>query len=108
MHPGRQLKDDAATASQQGVSPFGRVSCRRAADNELLFCSWTKFAWARDKQYLVAEKPGSSVTFEVEVGPGGQVLADWLHSRFYDLGDVVVCALLLSFSLALSTSRTPN
>ncbi|GAA6001355.1 hypothetical protein JCM10207_006622 [Rhodosporidiobolus poonsookiae] len=51
---------------------------------------WTQFAWARDKQYLVADKPGSSVTFRVEVGKGGTVLADWLQSRFYDLGDVSV------------------
>ncbi|GAA5945986.1 hypothetical protein JCM3775_003608 [Rhodotorula graminis] len=51
---------------------------------------WTKLAWARDKQYLVADTPGASVTFRVEVGAGGAVMADWLHSRFYDLGDVSV------------------
>ncbi|GAA5854285.1 hypothetical protein JCM9279_005109 [Rhodotorula babjevae] len=51
---------------------------------------WTKLAWARDKQYLVADEPGASVTFRVEVGAGGTVMADWLHSRFYDLGDVSV------------------
>ncbi|GAA5820689.1 hypothetical protein JCM3770_001453 [Rhodotorula araucariae] len=51
---------------------------------------WTKLAWARDKQYLVADEPGASVTFRVEVGKGGTVMADWLHSRFYDLGDVSV------------------
>ncbi|GAA5894406.1 SGNH/GDSL hydrolase family protein [Sporobolomyces salmoneus] len=51
---------------------------------------WEKFGWARDKQYLVASKPGSSVTFEIEVGKGGTILADWLRSRFYDLGDVSV------------------
>ncbi|BGP40191.1 hypothetical protein JCM10449v2_004149 [Rhodotorula kratochvilovae] len=51
---------------------------------------WTKLAWARDKQYLVADKPGASVTFRVEVGKGGTVMADWLHSRFYDLGDITV------------------
>jgi hypothetical protein len=56
------------------------------------FLSWTKFAWARDKQYLVASKPGSTVTFNVVVGAGGTVLVDWLHSRFYDLGNVLVCA----------------
>ncbi|BGO99781.1 hypothetical protein NBRC10513v2_004008 [Rhodotorula toruloides] len=51
---------------------------------------WSKLAWARDKQYLAASKPGSSVTFRVNVGSGGTILADWLHSRFYDLGDVLV------------------
>ncbi|GAA5820117.1 hypothetical protein JCM11251_005487 [Rhodosporidiobolus azoricus] len=51
---------------------------------------WTKLAWARDKQYLTADKPGASVTFRIEVGNGGTILADWLHSRFYDLGDVTV------------------
>ncbi|BGP24792.1 hypothetical protein JCM10295v2_003711 [Rhodotorula toruloides] len=51
---------------------------------------WSKLAWARDKQYLAASKPGSSVTFRVRVGSGGTILADWLHSRFYDLGDVLV------------------
>ncbi|GAA6042096.1 hypothetical protein JCM8097_003107 [Rhodosporidiobolus ruineniae] len=51
---------------------------------------WTKFAWARDKQYLVAETPGSSVTYRVDVGRGGSIYLDWLHSRFYDLGDVSV------------------
>ncbi|GAA5939997.1 hypothetical protein JCM10213_004904 [Rhodosporidiobolus nylandii] len=51
---------------------------------------WSKLAWARDKQYLVADKPGSSVTYAIEVGKGGAVYADWLHSRFYDLGDVSV------------------
>ena len=64
---------------------------------------WTKLAWARDKQYLVADEPGASVTFRVEVGAGGTVMADWLHSRFYDLGDVSVCA---SSSLSLSLSLT--
>ncbi|KAK4698466.1 hypothetical protein P7C70_g7810, partial [Phenoliferia sp. Uapishka_3] len=51
---------------------------------------WSKFSWARDKQYLVADQPGSSVTFDVVVGTGGEVLADWLRSRFYDLGNVLV------------------
>ncbi|GAA5983649.1 hypothetical protein JCM11641_000920 [Rhodosporidiobolus odoratus] len=51
---------------------------------------WTKLAWARDKQYLVADKPGSSVTYRIEVGKGGSILADWLHSRQYELGDVSV------------------
>lgn len=51
---------------------------------------WEKFGWARDKQYLVASKPGSTVTYEIEVGTGGAILADWLRSRFYDLGDVAV------------------
>lgn len=61
---------------------------------------WTKLAWARDKQYLVADEPGASVTFRVEVGAGGTVMADWLHSRFYDLGDVSVCASTVSLSLS--------
>lgn len=56
-----------------------------------LSCSWTKFAWARDKQYLTAEKPGSKVTFDVQVGAGGTVLVDYLRSRFYNLGNVLVC-----------------
>ncbi|GAA5885948.1 hypothetical protein JCM6882_004211 [Rhodosporidiobolus microsporus] len=51
---------------------------------------WTKLAWARDKQYLTADQPGASVTFRIEVGKGGTILADWLHSRFYDLGNVAV------------------
>ncbi|GAA5965902.1 hypothetical protein JCM3765_006483 [Sporobolomyces pararoseus] len=51
---------------------------------------WEKFGWARDKQYLVASKPGSTVTYEIQVGKGGTILADWLRSRFYDLGDVSV------------------
>ncbi|GAA5961170.1 hypothetical protein JCM21900_005887 [Sporobolomyces salmonicolor] len=51
---------------------------------------WSKYAWARDKQYLVADKPGASVTYRVDVGKGGAIMADWLRSRFYDLGDVAV------------------
>ncbi|GAA5850391.1 hypothetical protein JCM8547_001860 [Rhodosporidiobolus lusitaniae] len=51
---------------------------------------WEKLAWARDKQYLVADSSGASVTYRIEIGKGGTVLADWLHSRFYDLGDVSV------------------
>ncbi|GAA6061370.1 hypothetical protein JCM10212_005824 [Sporobolomyces blumeae] len=51
---------------------------------------WEKYAWARDKQYLIADKPGSTVTYRVVVGEGGTILADWLRSRFYDLGDVSV------------------
>ncbi|KAM0791353.1 hypothetical protein ACM66B_005820 [Microbotryomycetes sp. NB124-2] len=51
---------------------------------------WTKYAWARDKQYLVAEKPGSLVTFSVNVGRGGSILVDYLRSQFYNLGDVLV------------------
>lgn len=31
------------------------------------------------------------MTYEVQVGEGGTVLADWLRSRFYDLGNVSVC-----------------
>lgn len=50
-------------------------------------------AWSRDKQYLVADKPGASVTYGVHVGPGGTILADWLRSRSYGLGDVLVCEL---------------
>lgn len=38
------------------------------------------------------------MTFRVKVGAGGTILADWLHSRFYDLGDVLVCACLSSSS----------
>lgn len=56
---------------------------------------WKKMAWSRDKQYLVADKPGASVTYEVHVGPGGTILADWLRSRSYGLGDVSVCELRL-------------
>lgn len=68
---------------------------------------WSKLAWARDKQYLVADEPGASVTFRVEVGQGGTVMADWLHSRFYDLGDVAVCASSsLFFPLALLAAQT--
>ncbi|KAL8290379.1 hypothetical protein RQP46_002637 [Phenoliferia psychrophenolica] len=51
---------------------------------------WTKYSWARDKQYLVADKPGSTVTYDIVVGAGGEVLADWLRSRFYDLGNVLI------------------
>lgn len=49
-------------------------------------------AWSRDKQYLVADRPGAAVTFSVDVGEGGTVMADWLRSRSYDLGDVSACA----------------
>ncbi|GAA5940836.1 SGNH/GDSL hydrolase family protein [Sporobolomyces koalae] len=51
---------------------------------------WSKYGWARDKQYLIADKPGSIVTYEVQVGSGGTIMADWLRSRFYDLGNVAV------------------
>ncbi|KAK4054483.1 hypothetical protein OIV83_000977 [Microbotryomycetes sp. JL201] len=51
---------------------------------------WTQYAWARDKQYLVAEKPGSLVTFSLTVGHGGSILVDYLRSQFYNLGDVLV------------------
>lgn len=63
-------------------NPFSHTRSRRR---------WSKLAWARDKQYLVADSPGASVTFAVEVGKGGTILVDWLHSRFYDLGNVAVC-----------------
>lgn len=52
---------------------------------------WKKMAWSRDKQYLVADRPGAAVTFSVRVGKGGTVMADWLRSRSYDLGDVLAC-----------------
>ncbi|GAA5984186.1 hypothetical protein JCM10908_006084 [Rhodotorula pacifica] len=51
---------------------------------------WRKMAWSRDKQYLVAEKPGATVTYSVKVGSGGTILADWLRSRSYGLGDALV------------------
>ncbi|KAK4056679.1 hypothetical protein OIO90_002231 [Microbotryomycetes sp. JL221] len=51
---------------------------------------WTKYAWARDKQYLVAEKPGAQVTYAINVGQGKSILVDYLRSRFYNLGDVLV------------------
>jgi hypothetical protein len=51
---------------------------------------WEKFGWARDKQYLIANKPGSTVSYSIKVGLGGTILVDWLRSRFYDLGDVEV------------------
>lgn len=39
----------------------------------------------------MAEKPGSKVTFDVTVGEGGTVLVDHLRSRFYNLGNALVC-----------------
>jgi hypothetical protein len=63
---------------------------------------WTSFAWARDKQYLIAERPGSVVTFEVMVGMGGTVMVDWLRSRFYELGDVLVCKFDLGSLICLT------
>lgn len=51
----------------------------------------------------MADKPGSTVTFDVVVGSGGEVLVDWLRSRFYDLGNVLVCA-----SLPSSLSHPPR
>lgn len=53
----------------------------------------------------MADKPGSTVTFQVNVGSGGEVLVDWLRSRFYDLGNIVICSsrrLPFSFSLRRS------
>lgn len=71
------------------------VRTKRRADppSSFHFLSWSKYAWARDKQYLVAEKPGSKVTFDVVVGEGGSILVDHLRSRFYNLGNVLVCTL---------------
>lgn len=66
---------------------------------------WKKMAWSRDKQYLVADKPGASVTYGVHVGPGGTILADWLRSRSYGLGDVLVCELRLVRLQTLSSDR---
>ena len=82
------------------VTPVARL---QALTN--LVGSWKKMAWSRDKQYLVADKPGASVTYEVHVGPGGTILADWLRSRSYGLGDVLVCELRLVRLQTLSSDR---
>lgn len=66
---------------------------------------WDRFAWARDKQYMVADTPGSRLKYRITVGSGGQVVVDWLRSRFYDLGDILVCA-LPSWILRLTRADT--
>lgn len=77
--------------------------------NKLTFLhrSWTKFAWARDKEYLAADKPGSVVTFDVVVGQGGEILVDFLRSRFYDLGNVLVCACFYPLPRQFPTDDLP-
>lgn len=69
----------------QGSTPAHELSRR-----------WKKMSWSRDKQYLVADTPGATVTYSVSVGSGGAILADWLRSRSYGLGDVLVCEYRLS------------
>jgi lysophospholipase L1-like esterase len=71
--------------------PFLGAEQRAHSFASISVYSWSKYAWARDKQYLVADKPGSKVTFDVVVGEGGSILVDHLRSRFYNLGNVLVC-----------------
>ena len=67
--------------------------------------SWTKYAWARDKEYLAADTPGSTVTFDIVIGQGGEILVDFLRSRFYDLGNVLVCTFPSPLFSTVLTSR---
>ena len=43
----------------------------------------------RDKPYLVAKEPGSTVKFQVEVGVMGRVRITYLKSKTFGLGDVL-------------------
>ncbi|KAM0753326.1 hypothetical protein T439DRAFT_323958 [Meredithblackwellia eburnea MCA 4105] len=101
-HPLQQQEDSgdggagaATNGAQQQRLAFPKPTCLQVGNSKTNIVprennGWTKYSWARDKQYLTADVPGSKVTFDVSVGPGGEVLVDWLQSRAYDLGDVLV------------------
>lgn len=98
--PTRSLFDpfSLSSSSQEETSSFrSRPTCVQVGNSKTTIepvenIGWRKFGWARDKQYLVADRPSSRVTFEVDVPENGEgdILVDWLRSRFYDLGNVAV------------------
>ncbi|KAK4702193.1 hypothetical protein P7C70_g4033, partial [Phenoliferia sp. Uapishka_3] len=51
---------------------------------------WSRFWGTRKKGFLGAEEPGALITWEIEVGPRGEVLVDWLRNKSPRLGNVLV------------------
>ncbi|KAH8920210.1 hypothetical protein BT69DRAFT_1299597 [Atractiella rhizophila] len=53
---------------------------------------WEPVTFGGDKRYLSATNPGSMVSFElnVPIGGEGEILIDWLRTKNFQLGDVLV------------------
>ena len=70
---------------------------------------WRSYVQQSDKQYLLADVPGSLLTFNINVGRGGGVLVDFLRSRSYNLGEVLIRAFPSpSSSFLLAHPWTPS
>lgn len=76
--------------ADQWQEPTPACQTLNSAESEMKIISasgWERWSWNDEKHYLVADKPGSTVTFDIDVS-AGSVFVEVFKSPKYDLGDV--------------------
>lgn len=72
------------TSQPAGIPGCRSMNSKRNKLNPVRQNGWREWAW-KDKNYLIADKPGSKVTFEVEVTTG-HLIVIYQRSAKYGLG----------------------